>query len=126
MEIKNLQQKAERLDEIRSAITQKEEELKKELEPLKAERDHLQEELLSDMHRENVATLRLESGNMYTRATRKGIAITNEVAARTWAKENNAFSVDRRLVAQYLGKAEELPEGFEKVENNYISIRKSK
>lgn len=123
MEIAQLQEKAERLAEIRDALKRIEEE---RIAPLKAERDELQNALLEDMARENVASLRVSGGDMYTRAIRKGIQITNEVSARKWALEHNAFSIDRRLVAQQLGKAEELPQGFERVETAYISIRKSK
>lgn len=126
MEIESLQKKAERLAELRDAIKKEEDAVKEKVEPLKTERDMLQEELLADMHKEKVASLRVENGDMYTRAVRKGIQITNEVFARTWAKEHNAFSVDRRLVAQQLKDAEEMPSGFDRVETPYISIRKSK
>lgn len=122
MEIQELQTKAERLAELRKKIK----EIEEQTEPLKAERDMLQEELLVDMAREKVASLRVNGGDMYTRATRKGIQITEEVFARQWALEHNAFSIDRRQVAQQLGKAEEMPRGFERVETAYISIRKTK
>jgi len=122
MEIAVLQKKAERLAELRTKLTEIETTL---IEPIKAERDALQEELLKDMATENVASLRVSGGDMYTRATRQGIQITNEVFAREWARENNAFSIDRRIVAQRLGKAETLPDGFERTETAYISIRKA-
>lgn len=122
MEIAQLQEKAERLALLRTRIKEIEEQAK----PYEAERDALQEELLADMAKEQVASLRVAGGDMYTRAVRKGIAITNEVFARKWALENNAFSIDRVQVAQRFAKAEELPEGFERTETAYISIRKGK
>ncbi len=126
MQIKDLQEKAERLARLRSAITQLEDSVKEKVSPLKAERDALQEELLQDMADENVASLRVTDGDMYTRATRKGIAIVDEVQARFWAKEHEAYSIDRLQVAQMLKEADELPACFERVETDYISIRKSK
>ncbi len=125
MQIQELQLKAEKLAILRQGITEIENIAKEQTEHLKAQRDALQEELLADMARENVASLRVTGGDMYTRATRRGISIVNEVAARKWALENNAFSIDRIQVAQKLKDATELPTGFEKVTTDYISIRKS-
>lgn len=126
MEIKTLQQKAQRLHDLRSTIALREEELKQLLTPLKTARDELQEELLADMRENEVATLKVDSGESYVRAVRKGIQVTLEAHARKWAIENGAVQIDRRLVAQALKDATELPDGFERVETPYISIRSSK
>jgi len=126
MEIKKLQSKADKLAKLRDKIAKYEAQLAVKIDALKEERDRLQEELLGDMSREKIASLRVENGDMYTRATRKGITIVDEVFARKWALDNNAFSIDRRRVAEVLGKANELPPGFTKTETAYISIRKNK
>lgn len=126
MEIKELEGKASRLAQLRDIIKNREGELKKELEPIKNERDALQEELLEDMHDEKVASLRVENGDMYTRAVRRGIQVTNEISARKWAKEHEAYSIDRRVVAQMLGKEEKLPKGFDYIETPYIKVTKNK
>lgn len=125
MQIKEMQKKAERLARLRSKVDDLKKKFTDKLSPLEEQRDALQMELLEDMSREQVASLRIENGDMYTRATRKGITITNEVFARKWALENNAFSIDRKQVAGILGKKDELPPGFEKTETAYITIRKS-
>jgi hypothetical protein len=54
------------------------------------------------------------------------VNITNEAVAINWAIDNRAISIDRRIVAAKLSKVEEMPEGFELVETEFISVRGAK
>lgn len=126
MEIKKLQSKADKLAKLRDKLAKLDAAYEAKATSIKEERDRLQDELLTDMEREQIASLRVVNGDMYTRAVRKGIIIQDEVFARKWALDNNAFSIDRRRVAEVLGKADILPPGFQKTETAYISIRKNK
>ncbi len=126
MEIAQLQAKAERLSQLRSAISEKEQEVKEALETLKAERDALQEELLADMAATNLATIKLATGENYIRAVRKGIAIKSLPHALKWATEHHAVKIDSVQLAQQLKDAAELPSCFERTETAYISIRNPK
>lgn len=126
MEIKKLQSKADKLAKLRDKLAKLDAAYEAKAAVIKDERDRLQQELLDDMAREQIASLRVVNGDMYTRAVRKGIIIADEVFARKWALDNNAYSIDRRRVAEVLGKADILPPGFQKTEVAYISIRKNK
>src|SRR5687768_5691018 len=114
MEIEHLQAKAERLNRVRTLITTREAELQKALDPFKAERDALQEELLTDMAATNLATIKLPTGENYIRAIRKGVAIKSLPHALQWAKEHNAVSIDRKLLTQAFKDVDELPSFFER------------
>lgn len=124
--IQKITDKAERLHELRNAISVEEESLKEKLEPLKKERDELQDYLVEELKKNNLSGIKISSGENYTRAVRKGVEITNEVFALKWAKENNAFSINRVIAAQKLKDVEKMPVGFARVETEYISVRKPK
>jgi len=118
--------KAERLYEIRKLISDKEDALKLELEALKTERDVVQLELIADLNKTGLESIKVASGETYTKAIRKGISITNEVFALKWALEAKAVKIDTLVASQLLRNATELPEGIEAVSTEYISVRKPK
>jgi len=123
MNIKEIKLLAESLAAVRRDIKVREEEADKELLPLKEMRDKTQAELLKALTGEGLSSIKTESGENYSRSVRKGIAVTNTVRALQWARENGAYAVDLRLVAQKLKDAEEMPAGFSRVETEFISIR---
>ena len=123
-EIQIIKDKAEQLRVVRASITKIEEEAKEATTPLKNERDLLQEELLEALREAGVNSIKVDTGESFARTPKRSLVVTNEAKAMYWAKENNAFSIDKRIVAQKLKDVEELPEGFEPRESFYISIRK--
>lgn len=118
--------KAEQLYQVRTKINELEDGIKEQTKTLKTERDELQAQLIDQMNKAELASIKVSSGESYAKATRKGVAVSNEASALKWAKENSAVSIDRRLVAQKLKDAKKLPAGFEAVESVYISVRKPK
>jgi len=90
------------------------------------ERDGLQASLIAALKGAGMASVKLESGETYSKSSRKGFEIVNEPHALKWAVENMAVSIDKRIVAQKLKDASEIPECFKVVESEYISIRSSK
>lgn len=117
---------AKQLRETRLKIEQKKEELEKELSPLEAERDAYQLALLEGLKAQGMASIKLETGETYSKSSRKGIEVVLEPQALKWAMENMAVSIDRRIVAQKLKGVEEIPSCFKVVETEYISIRSPK
>jgi hypothetical protein len=124
--IERIKTKAEQLAETRLLIAKTEEAHRVELEGMKAKRDTLQDELLAELRKEGLTSIKTDGGESYTRATRRGINITNPITALAWAKDHGAVAIDRRLVGAKLAKATVMPTGFELVENEYISVRKPK
>jgi hypothetical protein len=124
--IKRITDKAERLYSVRREIEAKEEEHKKSVESLKIERDALQASLLDELKKNELSSIKVSSGDSFTKAVRKGLNITDERKALMWAKERNAVSIDKIRAAAMLKEAKELPEGFEYAETEYISVRKGK
>lgn len=117
---------ANRLYEVRQAIDAKKEAQKKELESLEQERDLLQLQLIKDLKENNLASIKVSSGDTFTKAVRQGFEINDELRAIEWAIENRAVSVNRVIMAQKLKDVEEIPKWATKVETEYISVRKAK
>lgn len=126
--IKRITDTAEALYAMRRAIEAKEEEHKKELEGMKAERDAIQLMLLADLKKEGLASIKVASGDTFAKSTRVGLDIDQNWApfALKWATENGAVSVNKVLAAQRLKDAKELPRGFVRTETDFISVRKAK
>lgn len=124
-QIQKITDRAEKLYDIRKAINAKEEENKKELDGMKAEKEALQASLIADMNKSGLVTLKVKSGDTFTKSTKKSLEITNEAFAFKWALEHRAVSVNKILVAQML-KDKDIPTGFKQVETEFISVRKAK
>src|SRR3990167_66153 len=124
--IKRITDTAERLYEIRQAITQKEEESRRELEAMKTERDAVQALLLAELNKNGLSSIKVKSGDSFSKGVRKSIEVVFEPHALRWATENNAVSINKLLVAQRLKDAAELPACFKMVETEFVSIRHAK
>ncbi len=124
--IKNIQDLAEKLSQLRQEIALKEEANRKELEAMKTERDATQEVILNKLNENNLVSLKVKNGDSFVKSTRKSIEIVSEVYARKWAKENDCFNIDKTLVAQKLKELPEVPKCFDVVETEFISVRKAK
>lgn len=121
-----MQKTGEDLYKIRQVIAEKEEQNKRELETLKLERDTMQSVLLSDMNKNGLLSLKLESGDSFFKGTRKGVDITNELLAFKWALDQKAVSINKTIVAQILKESKNIPPGFVLVDSEFIGIRKAK
>lgn len=124
--VDKIKAKAELLENLRATIDQFDKDHEEKISALKAERDQIQSELLADLRDVGLNSIKVANGTSYTRSVRKGVAIVTEPLALKWALANMAVRIDSRLVAQKLEKAAELPAGFERVESEFISIRKPK
>lgn len=124
--ITKMQDKAERLWEIRHEIYEIEELSKIRLDQLKAIRDSVQDELLADMNKNGLVSLKVKSGDSFYKGSKQSIEITNEVLALKWARDNNAYSINKIMVAQKLKDLTEVPNGFKVEMRDFISVRKAK
>lgn len=123
--IERITDNAEKLYDLRQAISKKEEENKIELDALKAERDAIQQLLLNDLNKNNLSSIKVKNGDSFIRQTRDSIEVTNEVSALRWAMKNMAISINKTMVAQKLKSIDTVPEGFQVVKSEFISVRKS-
>lgn len=121
--ITKIKDKAEELSILRKEIASIEEENRQRVEGLKERRDGLQSELIGMLGKEGLASIRTDEGETYAKAVRTGYAVVDSLQALKWARENMAFSVDMRIVAQRLKGVKELPKCFEQTTTEYISVR---
>jgi hypothetical protein len=124
--IERIKGNAEALAAIRAQINEIEEAAKAQTDVLKMQREDLQAALIADLKKEGLASIKTNAGESYILSKRRGVNITNEAVAINWAIDNRAISIDRRIVAAKLSKVEEMPEGFELVETEFISVRGAK
>jgi len=123
--IQRLTDTAEKLYDVRKSIEAVKAERDKIIAPLELERDALQEVLIAELNKNELASIKVKSGDSFTKAIRRSVAVVNEVFALDWAKKNGAVKVDTTLAAQKLKEVETLPEGFSLVQSEYISVRKA-
>jgi hypothetical protein len=125
-EIQNLTTKAEMLYQVRKEIEKIETEAAEKTAKLKEERDALQVLLISDMNKIGLKSVKVANGDLFTKASRKGVDITNEIEAMKWAIEKRAVNINKAMVASLLKEEKEMPTGFQLVETEYISVKKDK
>lgn len=124
--IERIKDNAEKLAEIRALIADIESEAKAKTDTLKQAREDIQTLLIKDLKKEGLASIKTNAGESYILSKRKGVNIVDDALALNWAIDNHAISIDRRVVATKLSKVDEMPEGFEMVETEFISVRGAK
>ena len=121
--IEKIKRSAEKLAELRASIKTIEEEAKVKLDALKLSRDEVQNELLAELKKEGLASIKTDNGETYAKGSRKSLEVVNLVFALKWAAENHAYSIDKRIAMQKIAELDEVPNGFSVVENDFISVR---
>lgn len=124
--INRIQENAEKLYDLRKLIAEKEEENKRDLEALKTERDAIQSGLISEMNKNGLASLKVKSGDTFTKSSRKSLEVVDELGALKWSIQNMAVSINKTIVAQKLKDIPEIPPFFKEIETEFISVRKGK
>ncbi len=128
--IEKIKENANKLGIIRHTIARIKEEKEKELAHWETLRDELQTSLLLQFDKEGLTSIKTDNGAGYSKATRKGIEVTNDRAAFEWAIEERAVSINKPLIKQKLeplvAAGKPLPEGFQYKEVFYISVREPK
>ena len=76
-EINKIKEKAEALYNTRKAIAKIEEEARKHTTELKMQKDTLQTELIALMNEVELSSIKVSSGESYSKASRNGIGIIN-------------------------------------------------
>src|SRR3990167_5427427 len=110
--IERIKSKAEKLSELRASIKTIEEEAKVKLDALKLSRDEVQNELLAELKKEGLASIKTDNGETYAKGSRKSLEIVNPVFALKWAAENHAYSVEKLIALQIISKLDKVPDGF--------------
>ena len=124
--IEKLTRQAEDLYAVRKQITEREEEVKNELQELKDKRDTLQNNLIKELDDIGLKSIKVATGDSFALASRKGYRITNEIAATKWAIDNRAVKIDQTILARKIKESGDTPKWAEPIENKYISVRKAK
>jgi hypothetical protein len=125
MEVSEITALAEKLYTLRKEIDHRDEEHDLIMSPLKQERDQAQADLIAALNATGLASLKVSSGDTFTKAQRRTVAVIDPYRALEWAKEAGAVKIDTALVAQMVKDGKELPEAFRPEVTEYISVRKS-
>ena len=124
--IKNIQEAAEKLYTLRQVIEIKELEFKGVVDGLKQERDALQQVLIKKMTDNDLISLKVKNGDSFFKAKSRGVEVTNEALAHSWAVKNGAVKIDKIIAKQILKELKDVPDGFKFIETEYIGVRKAK
>lgn len=112
----------EKLRDIQAQIALKMEEIK----PLEEAEENLREQLLQQLSTQGWKHIKLDSGEIFTKAVRQTIKIVDEVKAIAWATKHNAIKVDTTKAKEILRHEMETPSWMEYKETEYLSVRKEK
>lgn len=94
--------------------------------PLDEQEKELSAILIDILKKQGLKTIKIDSGELFTRATRSTIKVTDDAKAYNWASENNALRIDTTKCGQILRRELDLPNGFKEVTSEYLSVRKAK
>jgi hypothetical protein len=119
MDIKEV---AKQLFTLRKEVKEIEEKHKNEIDPKKAQMAELQTLFISMLNEQGLKSIKTSDAN-FAITTRKGYTIVNEAQAREWVKENNIFGIDKTLLAQKLKQIETIPDFFEAVESQSLTVK---
>lgn len=111
---------AEELREIRKQMA----EIKMTtIDPLKEKADQLSEMLIKELTNQGWKNVKLDTGEVFTKAVRQSLQITDETLALKWGIEHEAIKVDTTKATKIMRRQIALPDGFEMKETEYLSVR---
>lgn len=89
-----------------------------------AEEKKLRDQLLDNMKKQGVKTVKLDDGTLYVRATRSTITVVDDKAADEWAKQNNCLKVDTAKALKIVRlRQEDLPKFFKQSDTEFLTIK---
>lgn len=113
---------AKKLYELRQFIAKTKEEHKLYLAPFEAKEEAQEQTVVTMMEEAQVKTFRVENGDVFFRGLRSSFkAVTGK--AIEWAIEKGVVSVDMRKAQTLLRREIHLPEGFERVDTPFLTIK---
>jgi hypothetical protein len=127
-----MNEKAEALSVTRKNISEIEERLKLELEPLKAAEAILKEQLIHALNGVGLKSITAQSGEAYHISTSYEFEFKNDakgLAELQYAREHNLLRPDRVALKKSLREQfakDALPKGVEAFEKQIISVRRQK
>lgn len=95
---------------------------------LEEREDELKAELLQELKRQGVQSVKLDDGTQYIRNQRTTVKVKDEAKAWKWAMENPEarLKVDTAAALEVFRKALKMPSYFAKSTTEFLSIKKPK
>ncbi len=95
------------------------------LAELEAQEEEVRAELLHELKVTGLSNIKLESGEVLTRAFKTTFTITDQDKAMAWAADKNVVvtKLDTAKVNKLLKRELSVPEGFEQVDTEYLTVR---
>lgn len=116
------------LYDLRQDINKLEEAHKAMMDKMKEQRDKLQLTLIDSLTKNDLASIKVKSGDAFILQSRKSVVVTEAMFADQWAVKNGCVSLNKTLVGQRLKEMPEKdwPRGLTMEEKQFISVRKAK
>lgn len=96
----------------------------KHIAPLEEAEEALEQELLLELHKTRINTIKVEGYN-FIRAHKTTFKVKDEGLAFEWADKNDCLKVDTTAASKILVREAEVPNGFERTDTEYLSVRKA-
>lgn len=92
---------------------------------LKQEEFKIREDLLKELKVTGLGNIKLESGEIFTKAIRTSFSVTDTQKAHDWAAEKGLVvaKIDTVKANKVLKRELTVPEGFERVDTEYLQVR---
>lgn len=98
--------------------------LQEQIKFLEDQADEVKGQLMENMKKQGVKTVKLDNGTLFTRAERQTLKITDQEAAEKWADEHNTWKVDTNAALQILRRSlKKLPKFFSVSTSEYLVIK---
>lgn len=95
------------------------------LADLKDEEARTREEILKELKVTGLGNIKLDTGEVFTRAFKTTFTITDQALAMAWAQDKNVVvtKLDTAKVNKLLKREISVPDGFEQVDTEYLTVR---
>ncbi len=113
---------AARLKDLKEDIAEIEE---GQLAALKNEETAVREEILNELKITGLGNIKLDTGEVYTRAFKTSFTVVDPALALPWAQERGLITtkMDTAKVNKLLKRELSVPDGFERVDTEYLAVR---
>ncbi|MCF7835804.1 MAG: hypothetical protein K9M15_01650 [Candidatus Marinimicrobia bacterium] len=98
---------------------------------MREKRDKLQEELMTELTKNELSSIKVKSGESFSIQSRPSVEITDNDLAESWAEKNSCLvikkSIDKKTAKEILESMDKKkwPKCISLIETPYISVRKA-
>lgn len=92
---------------------------------LQEREDELKSQLLENLKKQGVRSVRLSDGSSYTIAERSTLKVVDEAKAKEWLDEHYCWKADTAKALQILKRELKMPKFFKRQSTEYLTIKRN-